>query len=104
MIKEIIFVTITKKKDNAGFGIDTRHEYKCIAEKKSVNREEFYRAMQAGVDAKSVFVVLAQEYYETKQEDEEGEHYAQKIICEGVEYDIVRIYEADNDEMEITVR
>lgn len=104
MIVELTLITVTTEKDGAGFRKEKRHELNVIAEKKSVKRTEFYSAMKSNIIPKFTFEVYAEEYEATKQEDEEGIHYATKAICDNEEYDIIRTYTADDFRLEIVTR
>ena len=74
-----------------GFPVEYWEESEVWADRKSVSRQEFYQAQQAGVRADVVFVVNALDYAE------------QSIVrVGGVYYDVSRSYQTELDKIELT--
>lgn len=74
-----------------GFPVERYEESEVWADRKSVNRSEFYAATQAGMKADVVFTVNAIDYQE------------QSMVRVGeVLYDVVRTYQKELDHVELT--
>ena len=74
-----------------GFPVEILEESEVWADRKSVSRQEFYQAQQAGVRADVVFVVNALDYAE------------QSMVRVGeVYYDVSRTYQTELDKIELT--
>lgn len=75
-----------------------------FCEEKSVRYSEFYQAMQTGLKAEKIISMNIYEYYEFMQE-------ALKKVCKVrhsitgklIEYTIIREYEKDDDNIELTL-
>ncbi len=88
----ITLKSVTEDKDKDGYQISkTEDAVTVFAEKKSVTRSEFYSAFQAGVSATAMFVVNSMDYT--------GQNV---VVFNNKEYDVVRTYEADIDNVELT--
>ena len=74
-----------------GYETETTAETTIWAGKRSVKRNEFYQASQAGYRADAIFTIYAFEYNNEEQ-----------LICDGVVYDIVRTYQTTLDTLELT--
>lgn len=83
---------ITTTKDRDGYITEKiESEKQVFADVKSVSRNEFYSAMQAGVKATAIFVVNAFDY-----SDESEIEYNSK------RYTVVRSYQTNLNDVELT--
>lgn len=88
---ERIFLTAVHSGVENGFPVEVLEETEVWADRKSVSRQEFYQAQQAGVRADVVFVVNALDYAE------------QSLVRVGsVYYDVTRSYQTELDKIELT--
>lgn len=74
-----------------GYETETNEDTVIWAGKRSVKRDEFYQATQAGYKANAIFVVYAFEY-----------HGEEQVVCDDVLYDVVRTYQKSLDTIELT--
>lgn len=74
-----------------GYETETSADTVIWAGKRSVKRNEFYQATQAGYKADVIFSVYAFEY--------DGE---EQVVFNDVVYDVVRTYQATLDTVELT--
>ena len=101
---EVTLITVTKEADKAGFKKTIEHKLDVICEKKSVKRSEFYSCLKSNIIPKFAFEMYADEYELTKQVDDDGTHYASKLIYEDEEYEILRTYTSDDFRIELITK
>lgn len=101
MDEEAVLLVTENGKDEDGFAVPAEKEFPIFVQEKSAARTEFYEALRAGIQVKTVL--------ETRQEDwEQSAHlvsgkkeYASRIRYDGSVYDIVRTYKNDKSRIEI---
>lgn len=101
MDEEAKLLIVTNGKDADGFPITEKQEIPVFVRGKSATRAEFYAALRADIQIKTVL--------ETRQEDWElsahmvgrKKEYASQIEYDGSVYDIVRTYRNDKSMIEI---
>ena len=74
-----------------GYETETYEDTVVWAGRRSVKRDEFYQASQAGYKADAIFTVYAFEY-----------HGEERVVCGDVLYDVVRTYQKSLDTIELT--
>lgn len=74
------------------------------AKSKSLSRNEFYSAYGVGLRPNRIFVVHPMEYQLADVRTEDKVYHATHIRFEGELFEIVRTYEVDRFNMEITVK
>ena len=74
-----------------GYETETNADTTIWAGRRSVKRNEFYQATQAGYRADVVFTIYSFEY-----------HGEEQVVCNDVVYDIVRTYQTSLDFIELT--
>lgn len=89
--EKAVLVIITHTKDSDGYPVDVETRREVFVTEKSVLRTEFYEAMKAGVQVKTVL--------ELRQEDFDKK--ATKIIYDHETYTIQRSYRAPDDKSKI---
>ena len=104
MTVEVTLITVTKETNKSGFKQATEHKLNVICEKKSVKRSEFYNCLKSNIIPKFAFEMYADEYELTKQVDNDGTHYASKLIYEDEEYEILRTYTDDDFRIELITK
>lgn len=87
---ELILIGYTIDYDEIGQGIKKPTEKKILCAIKSVSRNEFYAAAQAGLKPEITFIIHAYEYNGEKEVEFEGEKYK-----------VIRTYMKDFEEMEL---
>lgn len=66
------------------------------AEKKSVNRNEFYTSYQSGLIPQVIFKIRAKAYKLSLVTDPDNtKRYANTVIFDGMYYNVIRTYEED---------
>lgn len=71
----------------------------------SITRSEFYEAYRSGLDARWVFSMNYDDYLLSREIIEgQTEVFATKIIYQGAEYDVVRMYWPGDGDAEVIVR
>ena len=101
MDEEAKLLIVTNSKDVDGFAVTKKQEIPIFVREKSTTRAEFYAALRADIQIKTVL--------ETRQEDWEmsahmvgkKKEYASQIEYDGSVYDIVRTYKNDKSMIEI---
>lgn len=89
---ELVLINQTFTKDEIGNQVPTENRTTILCDKKSAGRNEFYQAATAGLKPEIVFVIHAYEY--------NGE----KVVeFEGKRYNVIRTYQVDFEELELTV-
>lgn len=88
---ELTLVSETYQENNIGDMVPIETEKTVLCGLKSITRNEFYAAAQAGINPEIVFVVHGYEY--------EGE---KKVKFEGENYRVIRTYSTDFEEIELT--
>jgi len=88
---ELTLISQTYTEDEIGNQIPAETETVVLCGVKSIGRTEFYNAAATGLRPEVIFVVHGYEY--------NGE---QKVIFEGVGYEVMRSYAIDFEETEIT--
>lgn len=76
--------------DDWGNPTSTAEEWTVFAERMSVGQNEFYRAGSQGLKPAFVFEIYAEEF-----------NGADLLICDGVEYSIIRTYQRTLDKLEL---
>ena len=89
VIIELIKST-NEKIDGWGNPIKKTENWLAFAEQKSVGQAEFYRAANQGLKPNFVFEIYSEEYKN-----------ADLLICEDVEYTIIRTYQKTLDKLEL---
>lgn len=87
---ELILIGYTIDYDEIGQEIKKPVEKKILCAIKSVSRNEFYAAAQAGLKPEITFIIHAYEYNGEKEVEFEGEKYK-----------VIRTYMKDFEEMEL---
>lgn len=88
--ERIFLVAVLPDVEN-GFPVEVWEESEVWADRKSVTRQEYYQAQQAGMKADVVFVVNTLDYAE------------QSMVRVGqVYYDVTRTYQTELDKIELT--
>lgn len=101
MDEEAKLLIVKNDKDADGFAVAEKQEISIFVREKSATRAEFYTALRADIQIKTVL--------ETRQEDWElsahmvgkKKEYASQIEYDGSVYDIVRTYKNDKSMIEI---
>jgi len=88
---EIKLLTIQKVKDEDGYEEDVTTERPVFAEIKSVRRNEFFLALQAGIEESIVFDMWNHEY--------SGERY---LLHNDKKYKVIRAYSKDGERIELS--
>lgn len=95
---------ITKYKATATAKELTTHTVDIWAEKKSVNRTEFYEAYTSNLKPKNIIDVLPSEYKKGIVVTDDGDVFEPtRIIVDGRESNIIRVFSHHDYSMEITV-
>lgn len=89
-------------KDEDGYDIEVAIETEVFLEKMSVKRSEYYAAMQAGMKPSVMFKLRLPDFELTRSVENGREVYATKVRYDGVVYEILRTYTADNSFVELT--
>ena len=76
--------------DEWGNPITTKEEWTVFAERMSITSAEFYRASNQGLKPSFVFEIYEDEF-----------RGADLVICEDVEYSIIRTYQRTLDKLEL---
>lgn len=86
-------------------GIEIKEEKKQVfAEIKSVNRSEFYASYGVGLTPKWVININPDDYNMSKFKLENGANiYATQVEIDGTVFSILRTYQKDSNNIEITV-
>ncbi|MFN2746967.1 phage head closure protein [Bacillus sp. z60-18] len=87
---EITLIQQDFDEDEIGNQIPTETRTTVLCAKKSVTRNEFYNASNSGMKPSLVFIVHGYEYRKE-----------QKVEFEGIEYNVIRTYETDFEEVEL---
>ena len=90
---KLITTTVSTTINSQGDFPVTRTDREIFAEVKSIGTKEFYEAATAGMKPEIKFVI--QDYL-----DYEGE---KELSFNGVRYQVIRTYRAQNNQLEITV-
>lgn len=88
---------------NDGTGLK-RSKNTVFAEKKSVGRDEFYKAYASGLSPKMVFSIDLNDFKSCYVVSGEKKFPPTHIIYEGEEFTIVREYEIGIHDVEVTVK
>ena len=76
--------------DDWGNPVNTEERWQVFAEQMSVGQNEFYRAANQGLKPNFVFEIYSEEFKD-----------ADLLICDGVEYTIIRTYQRTLDKLEL---
>ncbi len=76
--------------DNWGNPIRKEERWTAFAQRMSVGQAEFYRAANQGLKPNFVFEIYAEEFKD-----------ADLLICEGLEYTVIRTYQRTMDKLEL---
>lgn len=101
MRNEVISLGVTsRRKDSDGFETETLDLFECLAEIKSVGRDEFYAAAHASVKVSIIAVVNWADYTACKV----SLGTPDKVQYDGVVYKVVRVYKTREDDFEMTLQ
>lgn len=89
-------------KDVDGFPQTIQHKTSAYLNEAAIKRAEAYEAMRTGVELTAVFRVRLEDWEETRHINNGKPAYAEKVIIDGAEYDIVRVYKPDKSMVELT--
>lgn len=89
-------------KDEDGFPQTIQHKTSVYLREAAVKRAEAYEAMRTGVNLTAVFRVRLEDWEETRHINNGKPAYAEKVVIDGAEYDIVRAYKPDKFMVELT--
>lgn len=87
---ELKLIDLDYKKDSIGQQIEVQKETTILCDIKSISRDEFYKAAQAGLKPSITFIVHNFEYNGQK-----------KVKFEGQEYTVLRAYATGTEEIEL---
>lgn len=94
LMKKPVEIKLIKKNgtstDEWGNPIQKRDEWTVFAERMSVTSAEFYRASNQGLKPSFVFEIYEDEF-----------RGAELLICEDIEYSIIRTYQRTLDKLEL---
>lgn len=90
---ELVLIGETFAQDEIGNNIPTSFDTTVLCSVRSVARNEFYNAAAAGIKPEMTFVIHAFEY--------KGQ---QKVKFNGKQYDVIRSYQIDCEELELVVK
>ncbi len=90
------------RKDADGFPQTIQHKTPAYLSETAIKRAEAYEAMRTGVELTAVFRVRLEDWEETRHINNGKPAYAEKVIIDGSEYDIVRVYKPDKSMVELT--
>lgn len=86
-----LVVQVNTGTDSDGYPVQTEVKKEIFAERKSVNRTEYYAAYTAGMKADIIFSINPDEFY--IEDEEENKYIPEKINHEGITYRIGRTYQ-----------
>ena len=97
-------ILITKYKAESTSKTVSEKRTEVWAEKKSVNRTEFYEAYTSNLKPKNIVNILPSEYNRAIVKNDDGDIFEPtRIVVDGIEMNIIRIYSKHDYSMEITV-
>lgn len=103
MWKDIVNLIYTVKgKDADGFITETEVKTEVYANKKSVSRTEYYKAMEIGMQPECIFEMYSDDYKLSEHEVSGKKRYADFIEHDGIKYTIGRTYEKTDGKLEVT--
>lgn len=91
-------------KDADGFPQTIQRKVPAYLRETAVKRAEAYEAMRSGVKLSAVFQVRLEDWEETRHLNNGKPAYAEKVVIDRVEYDIIRAYKPDKSMVELTCR
>lgn len=87
----VYFISVTVNENEIGDYVETQTKRPAFAEKKSIKQSEFYQAQSTGLRPEIAFVVWTREYNQDP-----------KLEYNGKIYDIIRTYEPNSEDTELT--
>ena len=89
---DIILLTKERTRENRGVVNEKWNEYECIGKLKSATRDEYYKAMSAGIEASIVIEIWEDDYLEAVIVANRKKIYPSRISCDGTVYEIKRSF------------
>ena len=100
--EEAVLFYIENEKDKDGFPVQRKKEFGVYVREKSVGRTEFYKALRSGTTVNITFDVRIEDWERTRHKTENNKiAYAQKVLYDGAEYDIIRTYRPDRSMIQL---
>ena len=90
-----------EKKDSDGFPSTERRSVPAILTEKSIKRAESYEALRTGIALTAVFTARQEDWENTRHQNNGRPAYAEKVIVDEAEYEIVRTYKTGRSMIEI---
>ncbi len=101
MRNEVISLgTTVESRDADGFPKENVQFFECLAEIRSVGRDEFYEAARSAVKVSILAIVSWADYTACKQQIGTPD----KVRYDGTLYKIVRVYKTREDDFEMTLQ
>lgn len=101
MEEEAVLLVTKNTKDEDGFPVASVEEIPIFVREKSVMRAEFYEALRAGVQVKTVLETRAEDWEQSKRLVSGKKEYASQIRYDGEVYNIARTYRKGKSTVEI---
>lgn len=101
MDEEAVLLVTENKKDEDGFPVSAVTEFPVFVREKSAVRAEFYEALRAGIQVKTVLETRQEDWEQTARLVSGKKEYAGQIRYGGAVYEIVRTYKNDKSMVEI---
>ena len=95
-------IYVENEKDEDGFPVETEKKKEVYVREKSVGRTEFYEALRSGITVNITFDIRMEDWEQTRHTTANKKiAYAQKILYDGAEYDIIRTYRTDRSMIQL---
>ena len=88
-------------KDRDGYPTKKTCNFPAILTEKSIKRAESYEALRSGITLTAVFETRQEDWETTRHLNNGRPAYAEKVIIDGAEYEIVRTYKTGKSMIEI---